>query len=65
MKKIIRLTHKNQELELHQHEAVALHKALENAMKAAGMDTKNYATVDRPAGVETFSQGKETELTDC
>jgi hypothetical protein len=63
--KVIRLTHKNQELDLSVNEAVSLHKALEKAMTAAGIDPATYATVERPHGVETFSQQGDQELTDC
>lgn len=63
--KSIRLTHKNQELDLTAHEAVSLHKALNKAMTAAGIDPATYATVGRPSGVETFSHRKGQVLTDC
>lgn len=63
--KTVRLTHKNQALDLSTDEALSLHCALEKAMSEAGIDPKNYATVQRPDGVETFSQSNNDSVTDC
>lgn len=66
--KTIQLTHQGKHVNLTADEAVSLHNALTVAMKAAGIEAEQHATVSRPPGAQTFSEDadpKATTLTDC
>lgn len=63
----IKLTHGDQRLDLREHEAVSLHKALTQALDAAGIDPLKHAALELPNGVQTFTRDDQraSSLTDC
>lgn len=64
--KTIRLTYKNEELDLTEVEAISLHTALTKAMTKAGISPENFGASLPGPGVKTFTtDGKAIVKTDC
>lgn len=61
----IELTHKNERIQMSESEAVGLHRALNQALIEAGIETQHHSTVAQANGVQCFVKEPALVQTDC
>lgn len=65
--KTIQLTHNNEQIQMTESEAVGLHRALNQALIEAGIETQHHSTVAQVNGTQHFAKGSNSTFieTDC